>query len=429
MDDLFSPYWTCPMPECEDNEIGWPTEEELDRHIAEKHSNTSDMFECLFKPCSYKSKLKSNYIQHLKSAHGWKEKASATNNSSGSIYNTPMSVDSALRNHLNAGRLQSRTDTLDYRSGNQSGRASRTVPAIGYFNELYDDYEEEQTQKVARSRLYAEVERPSHKWLEGAGINKSFGGSYKESPIPSRQSRKAAPQPSHRRSEGFVDQQPFDEDDFLGDDELEVAPYQRRTAINRPRPSSSVPYNQHDYNIVPAGNQDHGSSIYRPGLGEFGGIGFKENDKYFNTLQYQEYTSGRPPMPLTAEALRKASKREEPASNSRSTTSSSTGSHKESDYNKNSNTTGLTIQSSAAHNDDFTIKVSGLAVVKVPGTHIEGDGGEITFTSNRGAAAFGGQSHLLNEDQERKITYDPLLAHEDQEYAPYDPSLAASNFY
>ncbi|UKZ57626.1 hypothetical protein TrVGV298_011486 [Trichoderma virens] len=52
-------------------------------------------------------------------------------------------------------------------------------------------------------------------------------------------------------------------------------------------------------------------------------------------------------MSLTAETLRKASKREEPAS-SRSTRSSSTGSHKESNYNQSSHTTGFTIQSSAA---------------------------------------------------------------------------------
>ncbi|UKZ58044.1 hypothetical protein TrVGV298_011906 [Trichoderma virens] len=394
--------------------------------------------------------------------------------------------------------------------------------AIGYFNEHYDDYEEEQAQKVARrpsrpKKAPPPLEErkrlpPSEFALKRTQSARPTSGAYKPPPSarePMREPLREAPRehmreqvrdhfrdhqprerplsrqghprppPSHRRSVGFVDQHAFDEDDFPGEEVdfyQEVSPNQRRTALTRPRRSSSVAYDQHGYDIVPAGNRGRRSSMYGPGPGESGGVSLEETGKYFDALRYQEDVSGGAPMPLTAETLRKASKRGELAS-SRSTRSS--GSHDESDYRRSSHTTGLTTQSSAAHNDDFTIKVSGQAVVKVPGgPQIECEGGEITFSSSRGAGAGPGSgmpgASRAGSDKESTVyqlddarssrmdrkalphrpratsqsdvhsrIYAPIHApyehapyepyepyeHITYEHAPYDPSLAASNFY
>ncbi|RFU76315.1 hypothetical protein TARUN_5935 [Trichoderma arundinaceum] len=397
--------------------------------------------------------------------------------------------------------------------------------AIGYFPDEYEDYEEEPSQKVARRPSRAKKAPPppeerkkmpppdyAPKRTQSA---RPTTGAYKpplarepmrepprehlrEQPREhtreqvrerpqSRPAQQRAP-PSHRRSVGFVDQQAYEEDDFAGEVDLyqEVPPNQRRTALTRPRRSSSVAYDQNGYDIVPAGNRGRRSSMYGPGPHEsFGGASLEEDNRYFDALRYQEDVSGGTPMPLTAESLRKASKRGELAS-SRSTRSS--GSHDESDY-KRSHTTGLTTQSSAAHNnDDFTIKVSGQAVVKVPGgPQIECEGGEITFSSSRGAGAGPAsgppgasragsdkESTIYQLDDARSSRMDrkalphrpratsqsdvhsriyaplhhapyehapyehapyehvPYEEHYEQityEHAPYDPSLAASNFY
>jgi hypothetical protein len=63
--------WKCPLPTCKYHEFGWPTEKEMDRHVNDKHSDTPAMYECLFKPCPYKSKRESNCKQHMEKAHGW----------------------------------------------------------------------------------------------------------------------------------------------------------------------------------------------------------------------------------------------------------------------------------------------------------------------------------------------------------------------
>ncbi|KAI0602749.1 hypothetical protein F4775DRAFT_155029 [Biscogniauxia sp. FL1348] len=63
--------WKCPVLTCKYHEYGWPTEKEMDRHIADKHSEAPAMFECLFKPCLYKSKRESNCKQHMEKSHGW----------------------------------------------------------------------------------------------------------------------------------------------------------------------------------------------------------------------------------------------------------------------------------------------------------------------------------------------------------------------
>ncbi|KAJ9422957.1 hypothetical protein FOXG_05745 [Fusarium oxysporum f. sp. lycopersici 4287] len=63
--------WTCPIPSCLYHDHGWPTEEQRDRHYSDKHSETSIMYECMFKPCPYKSKREKNCKQHMEKAHGW----------------------------------------------------------------------------------------------------------------------------------------------------------------------------------------------------------------------------------------------------------------------------------------------------------------------------------------------------------------------
>ncbi|KAH8121574.1 hypothetical protein FP744_10004293 [Trichoderma asperellum] len=192
------------------------------------------------------------------------------------------------------------------------------------------------------------------------------------------------------------------------------------------------------------------ASTYGPGPHEsFSGVDFEEDHRYFDALRYQEDVSGGTPMPLTAELLRKASKRRD-SNSSRSTRSS--GSYDKSDY-KQSNTTGHTIPSSAAH-DDFIIKLSGAAVVKMPGAQIHYDGGEITFSSGRdraldsrppGASLASSNkesvTYQLDDEQsshmERKaphaphahIPFEPYDSERiTHEHAPYDPSLAAHDY-
>ncbi|KAK5995893.1 hypothetical protein PT974_04311 [Cladobotryum mycophilum] len=281
----------------------------------------------------------------------------------------------------------------------------------------------------------------------------------------SRQSQR--PPASHRRSVGFADQHAlaFDDADLLGEVDLfhDVSPDQRRTALTRAR-RSSMAYEQHGMDIVPANSRGRRSSVYGASGLENGGVSL-EDDRYFDAIRYQDDVSGGSGMPLTAESLRRASKRGE-ASSSRSTRS--TESHDESEY-KRSNTTGITRSSSGNNNnnnnnnnDDFTIKVSGAAVVRVSGAEIEcNDGGEITVSSGRpqmGASRAGSDkestvyqledarsarferkalthrprapSHADTQSRYAPSVYDPEPYEQiTYEHAPYDPALAASNFY
>lgn len=63
--------WKCPIPTCKYHEFGWPTEKEMGRHLNDKHSDAPAMYECMYKPCPYKSKRESNCKQHMEKAHGW----------------------------------------------------------------------------------------------------------------------------------------------------------------------------------------------------------------------------------------------------------------------------------------------------------------------------------------------------------------------
>ncbi|OAQ72543.1 zinc finger transcription factor ace1 [Pochonia chlamydosporia 170] len=71
--------WKCPIPTCKYHEFGWPTEKEMDRHVNDKHSDAPAMYECMYKPCPYKSKRESNCKQHMEKAHGWQYVRTKTN--------------------------------------------------------------------------------------------------------------------------------------------------------------------------------------------------------------------------------------------------------------------------------------------------------------------------------------------------------------
>ncbi|KAF5655602.1 zinc finger transcription factor ace1 [Fusarium sp. NRRL 25303] len=63
--------WKCPVLTCRYHHYGWLTEDDRDRHYRQKHSETPAMYECMFKPCPYKSKREANCKQHMEKAHGW----------------------------------------------------------------------------------------------------------------------------------------------------------------------------------------------------------------------------------------------------------------------------------------------------------------------------------------------------------------------
>lgn len=75
--------WKCPVPTCKYHTFGWPTEKEMDRHHNDKHSSAPPMYECLYKPCPYKSKRESNCKQHMEKAHGWTYVRTKTNGKKG----------------------------------------------------------------------------------------------------------------------------------------------------------------------------------------------------------------------------------------------------------------------------------------------------------------------------------------------------------
>ena len=62
----------CPEDGCKYQTYGWPTEKECDRHVNDKHSKEPVLFPCLYSPCTYKSKRKSNRNQHMEKAHSWR---------------------------------------------------------------------------------------------------------------------------------------------------------------------------------------------------------------------------------------------------------------------------------------------------------------------------------------------------------------------
>ncbi|RGP79489.1 hypothetical protein FLONG3_2395 [Fusarium longipes] len=269
------------------------------------------------------------------------------------------------------------------------------------------------------------------------------------------------PPPSGRSRVGFADQQGYDDEEFVDSPGLFAdspeAQFDRRTALSRPR-RSSVYDSNYGADIVPARSTRRGSVAYESSRGidivparntrrdsfyeyehsyDSGGTSLDE-DKYLDAMKYQEDISGGPAMPLTADALRKASNPRLGGGSSRSS-----GSHDDSEY-KRSNTTGLT-RSSSSDTDNVTIKVSGSAVVRVSGAEIEcGDGGEITFSRPTGSSRIGSDrasSYYQLEDvqsrvERKALPYRPHTPSRSDSHhrgysgnhAPYDPSLTMDDY-
>ena len=252
-----------------------------------------------------------------------------------------------------------------------------------------------------------------------------------------------------RRSVGFVDQQGrgFADDDLLPDDghlfqDLSPQPSYEPPRNNRSRlVRGSVSYDNSDYELVPAkGRNSRRSSIHGTQALEQGSI---EDAHLEAALRYQDRMSGgKAQIPLTAKVLHEANRREGVAS-SRSTRSS--GSHDDSEYYKRSSTTGIT-RSSGGGGDDYTIKLSGNAVVRAQGLEIECEGGDITFSapsrsrsgSDRGSTIFPQQIEDSHSRLDRRALPHRGRAPSQSDsqsrgyaptYAPYDPHLASGGFF
>ncbi|KIH92996.1 hypothetical protein SPBR_02214 [Sporothrix brasiliensis 5110] len=72
----------CQMPNCEYSRRGFPTSQELQRHMDDRHSDKPPTFHCSFEGCNYSSKRESNCKQHMEKTHGWTYDRSRHNNGS-----------------------------------------------------------------------------------------------------------------------------------------------------------------------------------------------------------------------------------------------------------------------------------------------------------------------------------------------------------
>jgi hypothetical protein len=246
----------------------------------------------------------------------------------------------------------------------------------------------------------------------------------------------------HRRSVNFADEV-FDDSEFFNDglfndNSPDPSHNQHRGAINRlNRRSGGF---DHEFNPSPSKNRDLRSAF---GAAAFEQAGTSYDDKYRDAVKYQEVVSGPPAPPLTAEALRKANKARAVES-SRSTRSS--GSRDESDYRLRSNGTGIT-RSSSGNKEDYTIEVSGNAVIRVQGAEIEcTEGGRISLSSRPVGSRSGSDqaSTVYQIEDSRSRVERKALPHRSRapsqsdsqsrgyastNYAPYDPSLAPDSNY
>ncbi|RDA89123.1 hypothetical protein CP532_2205 [Ophiocordyceps camponoti-leonardi (nom. inval.)] len=218
---------------------------------------------------------------------------------------------------------------------------------------------------------------------------------------PSRQNQSRPPPANRQRPVQFEayrrdDEDSLDDDDDDDDDDdngasplfNDLSPHaphdQRRTLVTRQRGPSAV-YDQHGYAVVPATRRGRRGSLYAAAPCGSGGASLGES-KMSAAIKYQNEVSGGAQLPLTAEALRKATKRGGVPS-SRSTRSS--GSREDSEYRR-SNTTGIT--RSSCGNEEITIKVPGNSVFRYGGAEIEcpNEGGEITWSSRPGGSSRAG---------------------------------------
>ncbi|KAK4215956.1 hypothetical protein QBC37DRAFT_113591 [Rhypophila decipiens] len=219
----------------------------------------------------------------------------------------------------------------------------------------------------------------------------------------------------------------FDEDDLLGESDLfrdispRQAPYEQlppmpiRGKSRTRRPSSTVydvgPNYRTEVAVAP-GRGGRRQSYY----GDQDSIPGSYEDKLNLASRYQDEVTGGNPgagMQLTAERLRKASSRH---GGSRSSTRSSE-SRDESDFRQSATT--RTTRSSAAGEEDMTIRVKGNAVLEVGGAKIRcrdnHDGAEINIS--RGPPAGGGyrtssdQSSYLGQEDRRTRMDRPATRH------------------
>lgn len=70
----------CQLPNCEYSKRGFPTSQERQRHMDDRHSDKPPTFHCTFKGCKYSSKRASNCKQHMEKTHGWTYDRSRNNN-------------------------------------------------------------------------------------------------------------------------------------------------------------------------------------------------------------------------------------------------------------------------------------------------------------------------------------------------------------
>ena len=207
----------------------------------------------------------------------------------------------------------------------------------------------------------------------------------------------------------------FDDQDFAGESDLfhdisprtnnyTAAPISRRRSQSRRRPSSSI-YDEGNYRTevavakpIPNGRPNRRASYYG---GQSSSSGSYE-DKLNQAAQYQDEITretGPPGMQLTAERLRKAARH----GGSRSSTRSS-GSRDESDFRQSATT--RTTRSSAAGEEDMTIRVKGNAVLEVGGAKMRcQDGTEINISRGpplaTGFRTSSDQSSYLGQEDRR----------------------------
>ncbi|KAK4241142.1 hypothetical protein C8A03DRAFT_41439 [Achaetomium macrosporum] len=169
----------------------------------------------------------------------------------------------------------------------------------------------------------------------------------------------------------------------------------------RPRPSfGDLGYDVPDYHTEVAA-KSHRRNSYYGGQSTHSANALEE--KIRQAARYQDDISGGPPMPLTAETLRKAGKS---GASSRSTWSS--GSHDESDYRQSAAT--RTTRSTAPNDEDVTIRVKGNTVLKFGNAEMQcEDGAEINISSRSGNAEIrtgsDRSSYIDPEDRRTRIDF------------------------
>lgn len=187
------------------------------------------------------------------------------------------------------------------------------------------------------------------------------------------------------------------------------------------------------FDVVPASSRPRRMSTYGAG-----GASLERDDKYYDAMRYQDDVGGSQ-VPLTAATLRKAA-RPQGATSSRSTRSSE--SRDESEF-RNSSTTGIT-RSSSNNPDDVVIELPDGTVIRMPAAEIKyTDSGDITFMSRAPGSRASSDRSTIQQLEESRSRVDRMerkaLPHrarapsqsdsQSRGYAPYDPALAAGNFF